>query len=462
MDERRRDWRETERWLVGEAWTGSRISEHARQLCDVIGPRWASSGAELSCAEYIANQFASCGLTTQRQEFLMHTWSHGETKASLLPESTPIALVPYFRCPAFSVSAPAVDVGFGTPTELDRVGNGELRGVVAVMASGFRPFSDPVAVPDRLRLLAALGVAAVLVIDAKDGGRRELRWGHDMREDAFRDPPLPTATISREHGALLRHRAGATIEISVEAEFREAPTANVVAELPGERWPREHLIIGAHHDTVFGSPGGNDNASGVIAVLETARILGELCRNTGRAPGRAIRFVSFSAEEQSLQGSAAYVDANYTSGQMPEPRLAINLDELSTGYIKGLVLGFPHLRDLVQAQFDAMDEGLVCHVMPQLDGSSDHFPFLRAGIDAAHVWRWRFHGANADSLFHHEAADTADKINVRELKEHVGCLARLLLRLSDVPPDRWPRNDITAEDVRRQLERERPTVVRTM
>jgi Zn-dependent M28 family amino/carboxypeptidase len=171
--------------------------------------------------------------------------------------------------------------------------------------------------------------------------------------------------------------------------------------------------------------------------------------------------VSFSAEEQSLQGSAAYVEDNYAAGQMPEPRLAINLDELSAGFMKGLVLGFPHLRGLIQQQFDTMGDGLVCHVMPQLDGGSDHFSFFRAGIDAAHVWRWRFHASNPDALFHHEAADTADKINVRELKEHVGCLARLLLRLADVPPDRWPRNDITAADVGRQLERERAGVARS-
>ena len=198
---------------------------------------------------------------------------------------------------------------------------------------------------------------------------------------------------------------------------------------------------------------------GSFAVLETARLLSDLCRSTGRAPGRAIRFVTFSAEEQSLQGSAAYVEEHCLSAE-DQPRLALNLDELSTGFIKGLVLGFPHLRELVQEQFDSMREELVCHVMTQLDGGSDHFPFLRAGIDAAHLWRWRFHTPHPDSGFHHEAADTADKINIRELKEYVGCIARLLLRLADVPPDRWPRNDITAADVGARLERERSSVAR--
>lgn len=456
-----RDWRKTDRWLVGEAWTGSLIAEHAIQLCDVIGPRWASSAAERQCARYIFDQFASSDLTPQEQEFQMQTWSHGEPSARLLPGSISIDLVPYFRCPSISITAPIVDGGFGTREGLARLEDNDLRGAVAIMASKHEPFTTSIPVPDRLRLLAARGVAVAMVIDAKDGGRMEYRWGHDMREDGFRDPPLPTVTISREHGALLRKWAGNTIEISVETQFSEASTANVVAEISGAQWPQEHLVIGAHHDTVFGSPGGNDNGSGVSALLETARILGEWCHSTGQLPGRTIRFVSFSAEEQSLQGSAAYVDANYSSGETQKPRLAINLDELSTGYMKGLVLGFPHLRELVQSQFDEMGDGLVCHVMPQLDGGSDHFSFFRAGIDAAHVWRWRFHGSNPDALFHHEAADTADKINMRELREHVGCLTRLLLRLSDLPPDRWPRNDITFEDVGRQLQRERNSVARS-
>jgi len=91
---------------------------------------------------------------------------------------------------------------------------------------------------------------------------------------------------------------------------------------------------------------------------------------------------------------------------------------------------------------------------------SDHFPFLRQGIDAAHLWRWRFRGRHADADYHHEPADTADKLNVRETKEYAGQLARLLLRLSHVAPEEWPENAMTKEAVQDRLEAERGTVVR--
>ena len=457
-----RDWRHADRWLMGEAWTGSRIREHATQLCDVIGPRWASSTAERQCTDYICAQLSECGLNPERQEFALRTWSHNLAEARLLPESTSIDLAPAIGCPTFSVRAPIVDVGYGTAYEIEQAARAGLHGAVAVMNLAYQPFTEPVPMPYRLRDLATHGAAAALMVDPKSGRRTEYRWAHDMREDDFREPPLPTATTSREHGALLRKRTGDELIITVEAEFSEAPTANTNAQLTGGLWPQEHLVVGAHHDTVYGTPGGNDNASGVIAVLETARLLAELCGSSGQAPGRSIRFVTFSAEEQSLQGSTAYVAANYGDASATRPRLVINLDELSTGYIKGLVLAFGHLRPLVQEQFDDMGEGLSCHVMAQLDGTSDHFPFIRAGIDAAHLWRWRFGGRHADSDFHHEPPDTSDKINVRELKEYVGHLARLLLRLADVPPERWPANEVTGADVADRLERERASVVRVM
>ncbi|MCH2662666.1 M28 family peptidase, partial [bacterium] len=141
-------------------------------------------------------------------------------------------------------------------------------------------------------------------------------------------------------------------------------------------------------------------------------------------------------------------------------RLAINLDELSAGHMKGVVLAFGHLRDFVQAHLDTMSDGLQCHVMSQLDATSDHYPFLRQGIDAAHLWRWRFRGRHADSDYHHEPADSADKLNVRETKEYAGQLARLLLRLSHAAPETWPENEVSGEAVQARLGRERETVVR--
>ena len=455
-DEMQLNWREIDRWIFGEAWTGSQIGAHAEMLCEQIGPRWASSEAERQAAEYLRAQFAQAGLADAGlEEFALNTWAYQQAAAAV--EGWALDLLPYNRCPPCDLKARLVDAGYGTEREIDRV-RGQLKGSIAVMHLAFEPFTTPSPPHVRLAALGDAGAVAVVAIDPKDGRRVEYHNGGDWCAPETAELPIPAVTTSREHGARLQQWAadGKQLTLVVESRFYQAPAHNVVASLPGARWPRERLMLGGHHDTVYGAPGGNDNASGTIAVLETARVLAGLKSALGVEPGMSLCFATYSAEEQMFQGSIEYVRQHCAA----KPRLAINLDELSTGPIKGVVLAFGHLRGLVQDQFNAMGDGLTCHVMSQLDATSDHFPFLRAGIDAAHLWRWRFSGRHADSNYHHEPADTADKLNVRELKEYVGQLARLLLRLSHVAPEEWPENPMTKEAVAERLAAERGTVVR--
>jgi len=59
----------------------------------------------------------------------------------------------------------------------------------------------------------------------------------------------------------------------------------------GATTPREIVVIGAHYDSARGTPGADDNASGVAALLELARAFAD------RTPGRTLRFVAFVNEE---------------------------------------------------------------------------------------------------------------------------------------------------------------------
>jgi len=77
--------------------------------------------------------------------------------------------------------------------------------------------------------------------------------------------------------------------------------ANVFATLVGTARPDEFVVIGAHYDTVPGSPGADDDASGVAGMLEIARVLAS-------SPQPAtIEFVAFDQEEDEYQGSGEYV-----------------------------------------------------------------------------------------------------------------------------------------------------------
>lgn len=66
---------------------------------------------------------------------------------------------------------------------------------------------------------------------------------------------------------------------------------NLWIELPGATLPEEIILLGAHYDSTLGTPGANDNASGVAALLELARLVKE------QQFARTVRFVAFTNEE---------------------------------------------------------------------------------------------------------------------------------------------------------------------
>ncbi len=99
--------------------------------------------------------------------------------------------------------------------------------------------------------------------------------------------------------------AGLDIDIDMESQY-----SNVITEKVGTSKPAEIIVIGAHYDTVLGSPGANDNGSGVAALLEIARWL------KTQQFARTVRCVAFPNEEAPFHSTSAmgsFVYAKQTS-----------------------------------------------------------------------------------------------------------------------------------------------------
>ncbi len=79
------------------------------------------------------------------------------------------------------------------------------------------------------------------------------------------------------------------------------PSANVIGAIKGDSVPNEVFVLGAHFDTVIDSPGADDNASGVIGMLEVMKIMSQY------SFARSIEFVGFDLEEDGHIGSKHYV-----------------------------------------------------------------------------------------------------------------------------------------------------------
>ena len=192
-------------------------------------------------------------------------------------------------------------------------------------------------------------------------------------------------------------------------QLRDKAVRNIEAEIQGTQLDAGIVVVGAHYDSVTGSPGANDNATGVGAVLELARVLRD------RSPPRTVRFVAFVNEEppwfySDAMGSVHYAERaasrnenivamlsletiGYYSDSPGSQRFPVPLGLFysDTGNFIGFV-GNLRSRDLVRravkrfrASTQFPSEGLAAPGWLAGVGWSDHWSFWRAGYPAIMV-----------------------------------------------------------------------------
>jgi hypothetical protein len=262
----------------------------------------------------------------------------------------------------------------------------------------------------------------------------------------------------RVPGALLlaaRHVAGELEAAGYEVRPQEyrvgtQTCANLEVELPGADRADEIVVVGAHYDSVVGSPGANDNASGTAALLEIAR------RFAGRRPSRTIRFVAFVNEEPPYfqterMGSLVYARRCRERGERivgmlsletigcysDEPSsqtypFPLSLFYPSTGNFVAFV-GNPASRRLTLetvASFRAhtpfpSEGGILDDAIPGV-GWSDHWAFWQVGYEAVEVTDT----APFRYAHYHTTADTPDKVDYDRLARVTLGLARVVADLA--------------------------------
>jgi hypothetical protein len=206
--------------------------------------------------------------------------------------------------------------------------------------------------------------------------------------------------------------------LGLEARFQPftfgagTSTRNIVAEIRGETDPNEIVIICAHYDSdswepeVY-APGADDNASGVAAVMEAARIL------AGHPLDFTVRFIAFSAEEWGLYGSRHHAEGARARSE----RIigVINLDMIAykadmSEYLDVIVndisLWMAERTELIAATYTGLP---VRKIVDASEIRSDHASFWDNGYPA-------FYGtedkdADVKNLYYHTPEDTIDNLN---------------------------------------------------
>ncbi len=219
---------------------------------------------------------------------------------------------------------------------------------------------------------------------------------------------------------------------------------NIIATQPGQRLPGEVILVGAHYDTVPGSPGADDNASGVAGMLELSRLF------SGHPTDRTLKFVAFSNEENGLAGSRVYARWAREHGEKIVAMFSLEMigyyndQALSQRYPLGLRYFYPdrgdfigvvgHLRffNLVRKVKAALRENSSVPV-ESLAGLgfirgvslSDHASFWRKGYPALMITDTAFY-RNPN---YHRPSDTLETLDYRRMAEVVKGLYHAVISL---------------------------------
>jgi Zn-dependent M28 family amino/carboxypeptidase len=184
-----------------------------------------------------------------------------------------------------------------------------------------------------------------------------------------------------------------TMGIKVTATYDKSH--NVIGKITGTKHPDEYIIYTAHWDHLgIGKPdetgdsiynGALDNASATAGLIQLAKAF----KNLKTPPDRTILFLSVTAEEQGLWGSAYYAqNPVYPSGKT----LAnINMDGLNNiGKTKDIIIvgqGQSELEDDLKEAAQKMDRYTAFEIHPEAGFyyRSDHFNFARVGIPSLYT-----------------------------------------------------------------------------
>jgi len=297
-------------------------------------------------------------------------------------------------------------------------------------------FEGPLPKPtDRETELVAELRRTVTTLAGDIGERNTMEYRHLVRAAEFIEDALDDAGYT-------------SVRQTFDADGQEV--WNLVAELPGTRRRDEIVVLGAHYDSILGSPGANDNATGVAAVLALARAFAD------RRVERTLRFVLFVNEEPPYfqtdqMGSVVYARSCEERGDDIVAMLALETmgyysdRDGSQRYPPLVGLPYPSKGNFIAFVGNVGSGGLVRRAIGSFRenerfpsegaaipgwlpgaGWSDHWAFWKSGYDAIMVTDtapYRYPD-------YHRLTDTPDKVDFERLARVVAGLQDVVLDLS--------------------------------
>jgi peptidase M28-like protein len=250
----------------------------------------------------------------------------------------------------------------------------------------------------------------------------------------------------------LREAGLRTRRLEFPAEGRTC--SNLEAEIEGAASKAEIVVVGAHYDTVPGSPGANDNATGTASLLALARAF------AGKRPARTLRFVAFANEEQPYSGTENMGSRVYARGCRERGENIVAMLSLETmgwystypgsqRYPFPFGLLYPSTGDFIAFVGNVASRDLVRKTVgcfrrttpfPSEGGALPGFVPGVGWSDHASFWAEGYPGVMVTDTapfrypHYHTAEDSSEKVDFGRLARVVGGLERVVAELAEGGP----------------------------
>ncbi|MGM0447623.1 MAG: M28 family peptidase [Methanobacteriota archaeon] len=425
---------------LGATWTDA---EPWRFLTDLtaIGSRMAGSEGERRAAGLVADAFERAGLADVRTEpFDLPAWERGSASLDVTvsgrdgepaTRSFEALALPY--SPSGSVAGELVDVGYGTPTEIDER---DVEGRIAVASTTTPEGGRFVHRMEKFGYAVDAGAVGFVFVNHLDGQlppTGSLTFGEEAEAVAV--------GVSKETGAWLREYAigggngiladdVAQAELSVEASTTPGESRNVIGRAGPDT--DERVLLLAHYDAHDIAEGALDNGCGIATVATAAGILADADLPVG------VDVVAVGAEEVGLLGAEHLADRL----DLDRVKGVVNVD--GAGRFRDLV-ALAHASTAAASVAEAVSTATrqPIEVDAQPHPFSDQWPFVRRGVPALQL-----HSDSGDRGrgWGHTHADTRDKVDDRNVREHAMLIALLVAEFAaserDLP--RLDRDELAA------------------
>jgi len=392
----------------------STVDTHLQVLSVQIGTRPIGTEGHKRAEEHIYQSFGEYGYETNKLSFPCQAWINNYAKLQLNDKE--------FPCLANTFSKSCnVSTSYVMARDLKELEQIEADGKIIVLSGnltedfifpyGFSIFN--LENHKRLNeLLMEKSPPAVITICSRGGRASPIIEDWDLG--------IPSVSVTQEIGSRIVSRNDNIINLNMSTSFVESSASNVIARKVGKS---KKVLLCAHSDTKYGTPGAIDNGCGVAVLLALAKKISD------KSFPFTVEFVTFAGEETYALGEIKYFE-EYEE-ELKDLLLVINVDGV------GLAASFPSVVTFGTDQRieSIVDESMkTCSTFRRVEPwyAGDHTMFVYRNIPCIAISSQVF-GQNIATITHCEL-DTYDIVSIDHLEETINFIENILIGIPEKNP----------------------------